>query len=70
MDFELFNTYSNKTELFIPLDDNDIRIYACGPTVYDYIIFGERLRRSWIPVAAKKAPTSYPGRSLSGPDWP
>ena len=40
MDFELFNTYSNKTELFIPLDDNDIRIYACGPTVYDYIHVG------------------------------
>ena len=40
MDFELFNTYSNKTELFIPLDGNDIRIYACGPTVYDYIHVG------------------------------
>ena len=40
MNFELFNTYSNKTELFIPLDDNDIRIYACGPTVYDYIHVG------------------------------
>jgi len=40
MDFELFNTYSNKTELFVPLDDNEIRIYACGPTVYDYIHVG------------------------------
>ena len=44
MDFELFNTYSNKTELFIPLDDNDIRIYACGPTVYDIFMLATQGR--------------------------
>jgi cysteinyl-tRNA synthetase len=31
-----FNTLSGKIEEFQPLDDNEVRMYACGPTVYDY----------------------------------
>ncbi len=31
-----FNTLSGKLEEFRPLDDNEVRMYACGPTVYDY----------------------------------
>jgi len=36
MALELFNTLSAKTEEFHPLEDNLVRMYACGPTVYDY----------------------------------
>ena len=36
MALELFNTLSGKVEEFHPLDDNLVRMYACGPTVYDY----------------------------------
>jgi len=36
MPLELFNTLSGKVEEFHPLDDNLVRMYACGPTVYDY----------------------------------
>jgi len=36
MAIELFNTLSGKIEEFRPLDDNLVRMYACGPTVYDY----------------------------------
>src|SRR3954464_8376352 len=36
MAIELFNTLSGKVEEFRPLDDNLVRMYACGPTVYDY----------------------------------
>jgi len=36
MPLELFNTLSAKTEEFHPLEDNLVRMYACGPTVYDY----------------------------------
>ena len=32
----LFNTLSGKIEEFRPLEDNEVRMYACGPTVYDY----------------------------------
>ncbi len=31
-----FNTLAGKVEPFQPLDDNLVRMYACGPTVYDY----------------------------------
>ena len=31
-----FNTLSNKVEEFRPLEDNTVRMYACGPTVYNY----------------------------------
>ncbi|HVO60452.1 MAG TPA: cysteine--tRNA ligase, partial [Terriglobales bacterium] len=36
MALRLFNTLSGKTEEFQPLEDNLVRMYACGPTVYDY----------------------------------
>jgi cysteinyl-tRNA synthetase len=36
MAVELFNTLSGKVEEFRPLEDNLVRMYACGPTVYDY----------------------------------
>ncbi len=36
MALELFNTLSGKIEEFHPLEDNLVRMYACGPTVYDY----------------------------------
>ena len=36
MPLRLFNTLSGKIEDFQPLDDNRVRMYACGPTVYDY----------------------------------
>ena len=32
----LFNTLSNKEEKFIPIKNNKIGMYVCGPTVYDY----------------------------------
>ncbi len=36
MALELFNTLSGRVEEFHPLEDNLVRMYACGPTVYDY----------------------------------
>jgi len=36
MALRLYNTLSGKIEDFHPLDDNRVRMYACGPTVYDY----------------------------------
>ena len=40
MPLELFNTLSGKLELFRPLDDNTVRMYNCGPTVYDFAHIG------------------------------
>src|SRR5438105_577193 len=36
MALRLFNTLSGKIEQFQPIDNNEVRMYACGPTVYDY----------------------------------
>ena len=36
MPLRLFNTMSSQIEEFRPLLDNEVRMYACGPTVYDY----------------------------------
>jgi cysteinyl-tRNA synthetase len=36
MALRLYNTLSSRVEEFRPLRENEIRMYACGPTVYDY----------------------------------
>src|SRR3984885_4050924 len=36
MALHLYNTLSGKVEEFRPLEDNQVRMYSCGPTVYDY----------------------------------
>ena len=38
--FKIHNTLGNKLEAFNPIDPNHVRIYACGPTVYDYAHIG------------------------------
>jgi cysteinyl-tRNA synthetase len=39
-DIHLFNTESGKLEIFAPLDDKAVKMYSCGPTVYDYVHIG------------------------------
>jgi len=39
-EIRLHNTLSNKLEPLRPLRDNEVRIYTCGPTVYDYAHIG------------------------------
>jgi cysteinyl-tRNA synthetase len=36
MAFRLYNTMSSQVEEFHSLRDKEVRMYACGPTVYDY----------------------------------
>ncbi len=36
MPLRIYNTLSGAVDEFRPLDDNQVRMYACGPTVYDY----------------------------------
>ena len=37
---KIFNSLSNKKEIFFPINNRNIRIYACGPTVYNYAHVG------------------------------
>jgi len=36
----LYNSLSGKKEEFLPIDDSNIRMYVCGPTVYNYVHIG------------------------------
>lgn len=37
---KIFNTMTRRKEEFVPLYKNEVKIYACGPTVYNYIHIG------------------------------
>lgn len=44
----LYNSKSQKEELFTPLQSKKLRMYSCGPTVYDHIHIGN-LRAYLVP---------------------
>ncbi len=37
---KIYNTMTRKKEEFVPVDKNEIKMYVCGPTVYNYIHIG------------------------------
>lgn len=37
---KIYNTLTRKKEEFIPIDKEEIKIYVCGPTVYNYFHIG------------------------------
>jgi len=39
-EIQLHNTLSGKTESFVPQKAGEVRMYTCGPTVYDYAHIG------------------------------
>ena len=55
MSLRFYNTLSQQVEEFRPQEDNIVRMYTCGPTVYDYahignfrtFVFFDLLRR-WL----------------------
>jgi cysteinyl-tRNA synthetase len=61
MSFKIHNTMSRKLEELVPLEDNHVRLYTCGPTVYNYAHIGnyraymfEDLLRRWIQYKGMK----------------
>ncbi len=55
MSFKIYNTMSRSLEELVPLEDNHVRMYTCGPTVYNYAHIGnyraymfEDLLRRWL----------------------
>ncbi|MDO4593822.1 MAG: cysteine--tRNA ligase [Tissierellia bacterium] len=37
---KIYNTLARKKEEFKPIEENKVKMYVCGPTVYDYIHIG------------------------------
>src|ERR1700750_3302289 len=40
MDLKLYDTLAREKRLFQPLDPDNVRMYVCGPTVYDFAHIG------------------------------
>jgi cysteinyl-tRNA synthetase len=61
MPLRFHNTLTQKSQLFEPLEANVVRMYTCGPTVYDYahignfrtFVFYDILRR-WLRLSGYK----------------
>src|SRR3546814_20080704 len=37
---DLYNSFTRRVDRFAPIDAADIRVYSCGPTVYNYAPIG------------------------------
>ncbi len=62
MTLKLFNTLIRKKEVFKPLNRNLVRIYSCGPTVYDFAHIGNC--RAYLCIDILKRYLKYRGFKL------
>jgi cysteinyl-tRNA synthetase len=47
MPIRYYNTMSRKLEEFVPLQEGEVRLYTCGPTVHDYAHIGNFRTYLW-----------------------
>ena len=40
MGIQIFNTLTREKEAFVPIEEGKVKMYVCGPTVYNYIHIG------------------------------
>ena len=59
MTLMLFNTLTRRKEIFKPIYDKEVRMYSCGPTVYNYVHIGNL--RAYIFVDQLRRYFSYKG---------
>ena len=48
---KIYNTMSKKKEEFIPLEEGKVRMYVCGPTVYNFIHIGNARPISYLTLS-------------------
>ena len=60
MEIKLYNTLTRKKEIFQALDDGHVRVYACGPTVYDKIHIGNARPLVVFDVLVNLLRATYP----------
>lgn len=59
----IYNTLTRKKEEFIPLDPPNVKMYICGPTVYDYFHIGNA--RSFIMADILRRYLLYKGFNVT-----
>ncbi len=59
---KVYNTLSRQKEDFKPIDDKEVRIYSCGPTVYNYAHIGNL--RTYVFMDILRRVLEYNGYSL------
>ncbi|MBW2982449.1 cysteine--tRNA ligase [Candidatus Woesearchaeota archaeon] len=62
MTLKLYNTLTRKKENFKPLHDKEVRMYSCGPTVYNFVHIGNL--RAYIFVDLLRRYLKYKGFKL------
>ena len=59
-ELKIFDSLRNKKTNFIPYDKENIRVYACGPTVYDYAHIGNARMAVACDVLVRVLRNIYP----------
>lgn len=60
MTIRLYNTVAGELQDFTPIDPNNVRIYYCGPTVYDYVHIGNLRAFLTADILVRTLKTKYP----------
>ena len=53
MALRFYNTLTQQTEEFLPARDNTVRMYSCGPTVYDFAHIGNFRTFAFVDILRK-----------------
>jgi cysteinyl-tRNA synthetase len=56
----LYNSLTRKKEVFQPLDPSHVRVYACGPTVYDFAHIGNARMAAAFDLLVQVLRSLYP----------
>ncbi|QAT43539.1 cysteine--tRNA ligase [Aminipila luticellarii] len=59
---KIYNTLTRKKEEFVPIDENEIKIYVCGPTVYNYFHIGNA--RPFVVFDTLRRYLEYKGKNV------
>lgn len=59
----LYNTLTRQVEPFRPLDPNEVGVYTCGPTVYDYATIGNM--RAYVFADTLRRALEYSGHRVN-----
>ena len=59
----LFNSYGRELQAFAPIDPNAVRLYSCGPTVYNYAHIGNL--RAYVFVDTLRRTLAWKGYNVT-----